>query len=243
METNIDFTEYDRITDTLMYLNDDVTLNFTVALSRKSKNGDRLFYHYESIYGSDKYGGSLRSIKRSMSFYFVLDVKSNFNHGFILRPQDVEILNRLITSKVLPWYFGNEKEAAFQIIGDKLVLTDFQPAVYTQATQFETKYLSFEPIVVIENEQECRGVRLIMSSGHIIELTIDKFMGFYHLLHTDMYSVASTMTTYAKVPPYAVNSHKLQGLGAPPPSSMNGWNGFNNSNSFLNNSKSKREGE
>ena len=206
METNIDFTEYDRITDTLMYLNDDVTLNFTVALSRKSKNGDRLFYHYESIYGSDKYGGSLRSIKRSMSFYFVLDVKSNFNHGFILRPQDVEILNRLITSKVLP-------------------------------------YLSFEPIVVIENEQECRGVRLIMSSGHTIELTIDKFMGFYHLLHTDMYSVASTMTTYAKVPPYAVNSHKLQGLGAPPPSSMNGWNGFNNSNSFLNNSKSKREGE
>jgi hypothetical protein len=60
---SIDFTEYDRITDTLMWLADNITLNFTVGLSKKAKSGERAFYHYETRYGSDKYGSPLRSIK------------------------------------------------------------------------------------------------------------------------------------------------------------------------------------
>lgn len=240
---NIDFTEYDRITDTLMYLSDDIALNFSVALSRKGRNGDRIFYHYESVYGSDKYGGKLRSIKRTMNFYFVLDVRSDFNGGFLLRPQDVEILTRLISAKVLPWYFGNDQEVAFQIIADKLVLRDYQPATYFQATKYDNKSIMFEPVVVVENDLECRGVRISLSSGHAAELSIDKFMGFYHLIAcTDMSTLAATMCNYVKIEPYGVNTFTSQGLGATPPSSLNNWSNFN-SNSFLNNSKSKREGE
>ena len=244
MET-IDYTEYDRITDTLMYLSDDITLNFTLALSRKGKNGERMFYHYESIYGSDKFGSPQRSIKRNMNFYFVIDIRSDFNAGFVIRLQDREMLVRLIESKVLPWYFGNETQQAFQIIGDKLILTDFKPVIYTQAGLYETKFLSFEPVVYIENELEVRGVRISLSTGYNATLSIDKFMGFLSLLKCDMYAIAATMATYAKIQPYGVNSHNIQGLGARPPVSVNeNWNsrGFN-SNSFLNNSKSKREGE
>lgn len=240
---NIDFTEYDRITDTLMYLDDNICLNFTLALSRKNRNGDRSFYHFESIYGSDKYGGSLRSIKRSMNFYFVLDVRPDFNAGIILRPQDVEILTRVIDSKVLPWYFGTEQEAAFQIISDNLILTDYQPVSFTQAGLYDTKFITFEPVVLTEGNLDCRGCRISLSTGYAAEITIDKFMGFYHLLHSDMYSIAANMATYAKVPPYGINNHNMRGLGAKPPASRNEWTGFNNSNAFLNNTKSKREGE
>lgn len=240
---NLDFTNYDRITDTIMYLSDDVWLNFTVALSRKNKNGDRVFYHSETLYGSDKYGTKLRSIKRSMNFYFVLDVKPDFNAGMILRPQDVEILSRLIESKILPWYFGNDNEVAFQIIGDNLVLRSFEPVTYVQNSIYGDKYLSFEPIVATENDLEIRGCRVSISTGYSFVLTIDKFMGFYSLIkNTDMYVVATSLATYAKVPPYGINTYNMQGLGAMPPSSMNKWNGFN-SNSFLENSKSKKEGE
>jgi hypothetical protein len=244
MET-IDYSEYDRITDTLMYLSDDIAVNFTLALSRKSRNGERLFYHYESMYGSDKFGSSQRSIKRNMNFYFVIDIRSNFNAGFIIRLQDKEMIVRLIESKVLPWYFGNAAEQAFQIIGDKISLTDYQPVIYTQAGLYDTKLLSFEPVVYIENELECRGIRLSLSTGYSVSISIDKFMGFYSLLKSDMYAIAASMATYAKTQPYGINSHNMSGLGAKPPTLLNeNWKskGFN-SNSFLDNVKSKREGE
>ena len=244
MET-IDYTEYDRITDTLMYLSDDISVNFSLALSRKGRNGERLFYHFETMYGSDKFGSAQRSIKRNMNFYFVIDVKSNFNAGFIIRLQDREMLVRLIESKVLPWYFGNESQQAFKIVADKLVLTDFQPVIYTQAGLYDTKFLAFEPVVYIENELEVRGVRISLSTGYNVSISIDKFMGFLSLLKSDMYAIAATMATYAKCEPYGINQFKIQGLGARPPASVNeNWNsrGFN-SNSFLENSKSKREGE
>ena len=243
MDNNIDYTEYDRITDTLMFLDDNLCLNFSVALSRKTKNGDRYFYHYESMYGSDKYGGKLRSIKRSMNFYFVLDVRNDFNSGIILRPQDVEILKRLIESKIFPWYYGNDQETAFQIIADNLVLTNYQPVIFTQAGLYDTKYIQFEPVVITERDQDCRGVRMILSTGYSCEFSIDKFMGFFHLINSDMYAIAATMCTYTKVAPYGVNSHESTGLGAKPPSSVNNWSGFN-SNAFLDNVKSnKREND
>lgn len=235
---NIDYTEYDRITDTLMYLNDDVSLNFSVALSRKGRSGDRIFYHYESEFGSDKYGGKLRSIKRIMKFYFVIDCKSDFNAGFILRPEDVEILSRILNLKVLPWYFGTTNEAAFQIVTNNLVLTNFQPETFVQATIYDSKAITFEPIVMVENEMETRGVRMSLSTGPVINMTIDKFMGFYHILTTtDMCTLAATMCNYVKIPPYGINTYTTQGLGAKPPASVSGWN----SNAFLDGSKSKRE--
>jgi hypothetical protein len=192
------------------------------------------------MYGSDKYGAKLRSIKRTMNFYFVLDVRSDFNAGIILRAQDVELLTRIIESKVFPWYFGNAKEVSFQIISDQLILTDYQPVVYTQNGIYGVRYISFEPVVLSENDQDCRGVRISLSTGHSAEITIDKFMGFYHLLKTDMYVAATSLATYAKVPPYGINNYNMQGLGAPPPSSANSWSKFN-SNAFLENTKSKRE--
>lgn len=237
---NINYTEYDRITDTIMFLSDDIVLNFSVALSRKNRNGDRIFYHYETVYGSDNYGNSLRSIKRSMNFYFILDIKSDFNAGTILRPQDVEILSRLISSKVLPWYFGNDQEVAFQIISNKLVLSDYQPVSYIQATKYDNKIITFEPVVVVENELECRGIRISLQSGHSAELSIDKFMGFFHLItYTDMYTLAATMCNYVKSGPYGINPYINQGLGAQPPTTLNSFR----TNSFLNNAKSNKEGE
>ena len=72
MNNNIDFTEYDRVQDTLMYLTDKIVLTFIVALSKKTLGGQRSFFHYETQYNSDSYGSQLRSIKRNMSYYYTI---------------------------------------------------------------------------------------------------------------------------------------------------------------------------
>ena len=143
---NIDYTEYDRITDTLMWLSDNISLNFTVGLSRKTKTGERAFYHYETKYGSDKYGTPLRSIKRQISYAFTIDCKDDFLAGMMLRPQDVELIVRIIDKKVFPWYFGDNKQLAFKVIDDKLVLKEFTPVPFVQ----DSKWLSFQPAIYVD---------------------------------------------------------------------------------------------
>lgn len=249
----IDYTEYDRITDTLMWLSDNISLNFTVGLSRKTKTGERAFYHYETKYGSDKYGTPLRSIKRQVSYAFTIDCKDDFLAGMMLRPQDVELLVRIINNKVFPWYFGDDpKQLAFKIIDDKLILNDFSPVSFIQ----DSKWLSFQPAVYVDpyTELESRGIRLELYSGISWIMTIDKFMGFFHIISTsDMYGIACSMCNYVKSQPYGVNVYTNQGLGASPngsnstideawKSSTSNSQGFA-TNTFLNNSNSKKKGE
>ena len=124
MNNNIDFTQYERVQDILMYLTDKITLSFVLALSKKSLSGQRSFFHYETQYNSDSYGTELRSIKRNMSYYFMISNKEIFGSGIVLRPQDVEIIIMLIEQRVLPWFFGTPEQHAFQMIDNKLVLKD-----------------------------------------------------------------------------------------------------------------------
>lgn len=213
----IDFTDYNRITDILMYFSETVTLNFTVSLSSKTKTGERRFFQYETEYNSgNQFNDKLRSIKRNMNFYFTIDDREVFTAGMLLRPQDVELILMLIDQQVLPWFFGDKKHLAFQIIDGKLVLREFHDVIYTQS---DSKYIKFEPIVYsFEDGTFSQGIQLILASGKVLPMNIDKFMGFVHLLRTtDMYSTACSMLTYVKQPPYGVNEYNVGGLGSGKP--------------------------
>jgi hypothetical protein len=243
---SIDFTEYDRITDTLMWLADNITLNFTVGLSKKAKSGERAFYHYETRYGSDKYGSPLRSIKRQMNFAFTIDCKDNFLAGLMLRPQDVELLTRLIELKVLPWFLDTGKKNAYKIIDDKIILKDFEPVTFIQ----DNRWLSFQPGIYVDpyTQLESRGIRMELYSGFYWTMPVDKFMGFFHIISkTDMYNVACSMCNYTKMEPYGINVYTATGLGANSTTNTKIDEAWNNSapnkslgaNSFLNGAKSK----
>lgn len=240
--SDIEFSEYNRITDVLMYLSNTLTLNFTVGLSKKTKFGGRQFFQYEVEYPSEDNSNSvLRTIKRNMNFYYTIENREVFASGMILRPQDIEIILRLIEQKILPWFFGKE-EYAFQIIDNQLVLKQFEPVIYPQS---DNKYIKFEPIVyAMENGTYTQGVMLTLASGDTAPMTIDKFMGFLYLLKSDMYSVACSMVTYAKTPPYGINLLQTGGLGTGKP--KDNWNSIpenykgKGANSFLNNLDKKR---
>lgn len=240
MNKNIDFTDYNRMTDVLMYLTDIITLNFTVSLYSKSKTGERRFFQYEAEYKTgDVYNSTTRTVKRNMNFYFTIDNKEQFTAGMILRPQDVEVLIRLIDTKVLPWFFGDDKVNAFQIVKNQLVLKEFEPVYYTQSY---SKWIKFEPIAYsFEDGSFSQGIQMSLAGGDIIPIILDKFLGFYHLLHTDMYAAACNMVTYLKVPPYGINEFKTAGLGTgrpkedwAPPKELE-----KRGNSFLENAKKK----
>ena len=237
----IDVTSYERITDCLLWLSENVSLNFTVSFSRKGKSGERVYYHSEYVYGSDKFGEDLRSIKRNMNYAFVIDVKTDFVAGMMLRPQDVEVLTRLMDSKVLPWILMS---TAFAVKDGQLILTQFEPVTYAQ----ENKSLTFEPAIYVDSgsELESRGIKMTLLSGDSWIISADKFLGFYNILtRTDMYAVAAAMCNYVKLEPYGINAYVNKGLGAqpvnPPSSNVANRPGFFNKNQFLDDAKKKDE--
>lgn len=211
---NIDYTDYDRITDRLMYLSSNITLNFTVTLSKKDKLGNRTHIHYETEYASKyKDQNMSRSIKRDIIYYFTLDNIQDFANGLVLFPQDIEILKMLLNQQILPWFFGSNR--VFGIKEDKLYVKEFgNPVVYAQS---DYKFVSFNPIVFeYEDGKYKEGIRIYLNNQEAFaDLDIDKFMQFVNIIKcTDMYNAALSIINYVKIPPYGINNHRAVGLGS-----------------------------
>lgn len=239
----VQFQDYDKIVDILMYLSKDITLNYNVILSKKSVSNERMFFHYETEYNSKYYGVDKgHTIKRNMTYFFTLDDKTNFLNSFIIRPQDVVLLLMGIENKVLSWFIG--KTRIYSLIDQKLVITGKYSSF--DYVQNENKYISIHPIVITYEDGTFKeGVRLYLNTDAMYaDIDLDKFMGLYYTLkNTDMYSVACSMVTYVKTPPYEVNTFRLAGLGGG--MVQDKWNeevptnNATNDNKFLNSIKKK----
>ena len=208
------FDVYDRITDKIMYLSQNISLDFVVSLAYKSKDGSRRFFHSE-YEKTSQYVGTQKSITvtRNIRFYFVINNKNDFGGGLVLKPQDVIILTKIISEQVFPWFTGPTR--IFDIKENKLVITgNFKPVLYIQS---EYSYLSFTPIVnEYQSGQFKEGVHVCMSTQDVwFDMTIDELYGFYYILtNTSMYNLAAEMVNYIKSQPYGVNKTELKGLGS-----------------------------
>ena len=237
----LEYTDYDKITDLLMYLSSDILLKFSVVLSKNTSKNDntRKFLHSECVYNSKyKNVNESISITRTMNtYYFLIELKNDFLGSIVLRPGDIEILKMLLDQKILPWFFGNN--IAFQIRDNKLYLGEYGESVLY--TQNDYKYLGFTPIILTyEDGQSKQGIRInINNQDTYADLDIDTFMNFVNIIKcTDMYNAACNLVNYVKIPPYGINQFKMSGLGSG--GYRNDMSGYNNrGNNFLDNSKKK----
>lgn len=210
------FTDYERAADTLLFLSDQITLDFVVTFATKDRNGQRSFFHTDSVYDTNKYTvtGSYRSIKRKMTnFYFVISNKKSFEGGVVLKPNDVYLLKGYLETIVLPWFLKDSN--IFSVIDNRLVITgQFTPLDYIKN---EYTYLRFTPIAMqYENGKFIQGTRIYINSEDVfVDIDVDKLYAFYYILaNTDMYNAACNLATYTKTPPYNVNEWRPAGLGA-----------------------------
>ena len=255
MNSSINYTDFDRISDTILYLDNNHTLDFVTRLSGKDKNGYRRFYEFESQYQSNTYLGTDigRSIKRNMSFYYMITNKTQFTGGIILKVNDVFILNTLIKNNILPLFFGSNR--IFKEKNNRLVIIgEYKPVEYIKDLQ---NWIRFEPIVIeYEDGSFKEGIRMtINSNDDFIDLNIDKFLELHGCLnYQNMYLQAEAQCNYAKTAPYLANNIIVGGgLGSGGGSNSeriaenkyglvyNDNGKSNNRNNFLDNAKKKGE--
>jgi hypothetical protein len=255
----MNYTDFDRISDTIIYLDNIHTLDFCTRLSGKDKNGYRRFYEYETQYQSNQYLGTDvgNSIKRNMNFYYLITNKNSFTASIILKPNDVYVLHNILNDRVLPWFFSTNR--IFTEKNNRLVINGtFNPVEYIRDLQ---NWLRFEPIVIeYEDGTYKEGVRMTISSNYdFIDLNIDKFLELFSVLnYQTMYLQSQAQCNYAKMNPHGLNKLTIGGgLGSGGASGGEllaeqkyGYEPTNNkekskksTNDFLNNAKSKKKKE
>ena len=208
----IDYTDFDRIQDTLMFFDAKFSLGFVTRLSKKDVNGYRKFYEFETEYPSNAYKGVDigRSVKRIMNFYYIIENKESFTSSMVLLINDVYVLENIIKSSILPWFFGSNR--IYTEKDDKLVITGtFTPVSFVKDLQH---WLNFEPIVIeYEDGTYKEGIRMFVNdNSEFVDMNLDRFIEFTALLdHRNMYIQSMAQCNYIKIAPYTANNLVLGG--------------------------------
>jgi len=200
------FLDYDKISDTLMYFSEYITLQFCVSLSRKqSKTNKVLRFHSEYKYRNNDDGRDCYSIKRNFNAYFILNDSRDYNNSFVIRTQDIVLLQMVMQNNIIPWFIGNKRIFGLDDKHNIIIKGKYSPVDFPIS---DYKYISFLPIVcVYEDGATKEGIRLVINdSGNFVDIDVNKFMEFYYYIcNTDMYTAAVTLLNYVKMSPYGQN--------------------------------------
>lgn len=203
----INFNDYDKITDNLLWFSNDIILRFCVQLSVKNKEGLRQSYHQEYSYTSKFLDTSLsRQIRRNIDSFLLIDVKGDFMNSVSIRYQNM-IMLRLKLQNVVQWF-----TKLFKMQDGKLCIIGKYKN--EQVALDMGKCIEFEPIVIMYDDNTCcEGVRMYVNSRNIwVDMDISKFMAFYYLIDTfDMYQNACILINYLQRPEFGTNTYCING--------------------------------
>lgn len=209
MEDNFNFTYYDKISDTLIYFNNDISLKFIVSLNRKGADGNIINFHNEYSYDSSYFGKKSYAIRRYFVPYFSLDDKRDFKNNIMIKPSDVCLLQLVMNNNIIPWVMGNSRIYGMDKEGKIIIKGKWSQADFPLS---DYQYLSFIPIVVTYDDNTTKeGIRMVMNNkDNFIDMDINKFMEFYYYINnTDIYNAAIGLVNYVKTQPYCINGREL----------------------------------
>ena len=199
----VEYVDYDKITDDMMYLGNNINLRFNVLLSKKNSSTDnsRRFFHSEYRYES-KYDDTqvAVTIKRCFSYYMSIDVGGdNWDRSVMIRIQDIIILRELV-SMASKWMIDN----TFEVKDGNLTCKRRNTLKMSLP---DGKYLCFDPVVIEWNNIQNQGVRITISDPSIyVDMISDLFLGFKYLIDTvDMFGYAQNMVNYLGRPENGFN--------------------------------------
>lgn len=195
MEKVVSFIDYEKISDTMMYLGNNVYLRFNIRLAKKGIDGKRYHFHKEYQYPSNYINqNDIITIKRDFEYYISIEnVKEKDLDFFCMITISDILLLRATLNNVSHWLDGTIK--TYGIKNGKLVILGKHDNISMPLVT--NKILKFEPIVITNiNDEQSQGIRLYIDNV-ATDIPANTFMGFVYLMNTiDMFSSAQIMLNY-----------------------------------------------
>lgn len=205
------FTEYDKISDVLMWFDYNYYLKLNVKLSRNDKDGNRQSFHTE--FKTTFNNNTSYSIRRDYNVFYTIECKNKElkNNYVILYPGDVYVLNMLIRNNIIPWFLGSTR--IFGKDNDDQLFIKYNDIQRQYLPLTGGSFLSFYPVVFEYNNDQTKkeGINIGINHDSIsFDTTVDKFFQFTYIMSkTDMVSAAIGMINYVKSKPYLTNFKNL----------------------------------
>lgn len=210
MNKPIDYIEYDKISDDLLFLGNNTILRFYVKLSKRGEDGTRYHFHKEYSYNSNYTNiHRVASIKRSFEYYLSIDKIDSSENNIMIRVQDI-LLFRMKLNEIVSWF--NDK--TFAIKKDRLIVLE-KKSVEIPGLAFG-KYIKFEPIVIDWESTQYQGIRITLSDENVFtDISIDKFYGLvYTINEINMYQSAQILLNYLGRPEFGTNLYEFENGGS-----------------------------
>lgn len=209
---NIVHNDYDRISDTVMWLGSGATLKFNVDLyyNRKDVKNNichKENFHKEYIYSPDEDELSYRiKITRNFSYYFLLDInRKDTKENACIYPSNIYFVIFNL-KRVLKWFTGeNGVNTVFYKKDGRLSIPSHPEPI--RINLINAQYIEFEPAVYIINGCDTIGVNVFINRDtSSFFMTSDVVFSLYHMLSTcNMYTLAQNMLNYMGRPNYGTN--------------------------------------
>ena len=230
MERPIQYINYDKLSDDVLYLGSKTYLRIVVQLSIKKDPDKRYHFHKEySYYSKYSENGKLNSMRRSFEYFLTIEKTDMGLNGIMIRTQDMILFKKKLWD-VSKWF---EKDV-FVIKKKHLIVLPTEPIVLDGLAG--GKYIKFEPIVLKweDTNKEDTGLRITLGDPSIfIDITPDRFFSLLYTIDTfNMYEAASLLVNYLGRPSFGFNMVELD--------MMNNYE-FKNKQSTLTGAKENRE--
>lgn len=198
------YSSYEKITDDLYWLSNNLLLRFNVILAYYDKETNkRSIFHKEFKYPSSKTPYNyLKTIRRSFDFYLSLETyykKNEEEKIFIpIKVQDIISL-RMGLQTVFNWFNDKQYEGLYATRNGKLIITSPTPN-YIISQLPGGSYIEFKPIIIekatgVDDKEP--GIYMGLSDNFGIRLTLNKFIGFKYIIDSiNMYESAQLMLNY-----------------------------------------------
>lgn len=200
---------YEKISDTCLWLSGEFVLKFNVELYKKSKQGQRYNFHKEIGYTVDDQLRininrdfisylSIESIKRDGAGNKV-QIRIDQNNIYFLRYRLHEVAN---------WFISKEYESLFIKKDRKIYITQTVEPIKIQV--MFGNYIEFEPAVITYPgmiEEQTNGVNVYLNNdGVCFFMSVNTLLNFMYFIDTfNMYQSAQLMLNYIGRPDNGTN--------------------------------------
>lgn len=203
---------YDKISDTCLYLSNEYVLKFNVELHRKTDKGTRS-YHREIGYTSPISNTYRVNINREFRYYFSIEStkspKNDKRLKLIIAEKDIYFF-RFKYKEVVDWFTGEQYNKLFvkDNTGKIIIYNRVNPV---KCVISFNEYIEFEPSVLEINNESIIGVRVFLNSdGVSFFMNVNMVLTFYDFIwRFNMFQSAQLMINYLQRPNYGTNFYNM----------------------------------
>lgn len=219
MATDIEYDNYEKLSDDIAYIGFNTVMRMNVNLSYKNENGERQSFHKEYRYRNSKYNNVSNgiTIRRRFDYYISIEnIKENNGEKAYIRLYLKDIPHfRDTLYKASEWFINSKFKNLF-IIKNKMLSVNMEiPPLIVDGLSMDN-YMIFMPVAINDpnmTKYNGPGARILLSSQtNFVDLTADMILGLLEFFNTfNIFQSAQTMLNYIQRPAYGTNLYSFNG--------------------------------